>query len=245
MRKMILALLLISLSNCTSTETIQSRTVEEYLAEYKRLVNTTLENKNALTDSLTLKSEYFDQLNGKKRINRKGIELYVDAQSEAHEKMFQNWNYINHLRHKEYVYAIYFTIMGMDDLSWQVIRFKEDHWHSQTELALENISPLSDYLEFDQSEFDRKGYNTIIYNYDEGEANIENVRLFIKNDYLVFERGNLMHSLYDMDTEELLYNEISPWYIAKQNTDSEKMSKEILNDWITNNLHNRIAKRIE
>lgn len=245
MRNLILfGLIVIVLINCTTEDSIQPITVEQYMTEYKSLVNKNLQKKNALTDSMKLKSEYFDDHNGKMRINRNGIEVYSEAQIEAHDKMFQRWNYINHLEHNDFVYAIYFTIMGMDDMSWQVVRFKEDHWHNQKELPLENKSPLSKYLEFSKSEFEEIGRNTIIYNYDEGETNIENGRIFIKNNYLVFERGNLMHSLYDTKNEELVINEISPWYYAKQSSDSKTVTKESLNKWIKNNLHDKIAQKI-
>lgn len=78
----------------------------------------------------------------------------------------------------------------------------------------------------------------ILFNYDEGEKNTENIRIFIKNNYLIMERGNLYHALYDLKNQKVLINEESPWHQA------EGDGKEALNKWIKENLHDKIEKII-
>jgi len=79
----------------------------------------------------------------------------------------------------------------------------------------------------------------LFWNYDEGPKNIENIKLFIENDFLVFERGNLYHSLYDLKTETLILNEESPWAAANSG------DKDVINQWIKTNLHDKIELKLK
>ena len=81
-------------------------------------------------------------------------------------------------------------------------------------------------------------YMPLFFNYDEGPKNSDNIKLFIENDYLVLERGNLYHSLYDLQTQKTLINEESPF------GNSETLDKEGVNDWIKENLHIPIKEKL-
>ena len=52
------------------------------------------------------------------------------------------------------------------------------------------------------------------------------------------ERGNLYHSLYDLKSEKIIFNEESPW------TSCKAKNKEEMNKWIKENLHDKIEKII-
>ena len=53
------------------------------------------------------------------------------------------------------------------------------------------------------------------------------------------ERSGLYYSLYDLKANKLLINDESPWNSAEDN------SEEGLQNWIKENLHNKIQKIIE
>ena len=56
----------------------------------------------------------------------------------------------------------------------------------------------------------------VLWNYDEASKNADNVHLFISGHYLVMERGNLFHSLYDLNVQEIIINEESPEVLSWQ-----------------------------
>lgn len=114
---------------------------------------------------------------------------------------------------------------GYDDMQWDIIKMPKNNWNGKERLSIETVEK-DDLLE------------KILFNYDEGAKNIENIRLFIKDDYLIMERGNLYHSLYDLKNQKIIINEESPWHQAKED------GKERLNKWIKENLHDKIAEII-
>lgn len=206
-----------------------------------------LEEKGALNSEGKLKSEFMDSIKGKANMNEAGFEIFVDARVEAqevHSYLNDYWNYLNHIEYDGHVYAAYFHLAGMDDLNYSVFKFRKSEWQNQERILNEKRSPLSDNLIHDETEFQKKGYTMVILNYDEGPKNHDNLKLHVKHDLLVFERGNLMHSLYDLKSGELLINEINPWIHARKANHEEKVDKRILNDWVNTNLHEKIKNNL-
>tara|TARA_R110002126_G_scaffold290496_1_gene447564 strand:+ start:31 stop:468 length:438 start_codon:yes stop_codon:yes gene_type:complete len=120
-------------------------------------------------------------------------------------------------------YVLYFTMAGFDDMEWNIVKWKKENWKGEERLDRERLKTDNDI-------------EKILWNYDEAGKNLENIRIFIKNDYLIMERGNLYHSLYDLKNEKVILNEESPWNA------SDGKDKAEMNEWIKENLHDKIEK---
>jgi hypothetical protein len=223
---------------CKSQDVLEPRTVEYYFEQLKNSSTEYLKNANALNDSLQLKNEYFETINGKRRFNDKGISIYTESRMNAHKKIFSTWNYQNHITKENYTYVLYFSIAGFEDLEWKVVRFKKDKWNNQEALNKKELKELAWKIEDNEIQKDSVDFIPIFFNWDEGPKNTENVKLFIKNDYLVLERGNLYHSLYDLKTQETIINIECPW------CSSDAKDKDSMNDWIKVNLHDKIEEKL-
>ena len=138
---------------------------------------------------------------------------------------FKDYLFQQKIDYNNDVYVLYFTMAGFDDMQWDIIKWKKENWNGKERLNREKIKK-------------DKSIEKILWNYDEGAKNTENIRMFIQNDYLIMERGNLFHSLYDLKSEKVILNEESPWFASNSN------NKEKMNEWIKENLHNKIEKII-
>lgn len=237
MRKyLLLATLLISL-NGLCQNTLKPRTVNYYLTALKTEMTNNLKANDALGSDSKLKAEYFEVKNGKKNLTEEGVKLYSDAKVKAHKTLFRSWNYMQHLSKGDFVYTLYFSIAGFEDLEWMIVRWKKDQWKNQETITRKALKQIQEDIASGKC-IDDYNYAPIVYNYDEGPSNFDPVNLIIKDQYLVLERGHLFHSLYNIETESLLINEASPWHVSKAQT------KEELNNWIKTNLHSKIDRII-
>ncbi|MBN2425592.1 MAG: hypothetical protein JXR46_14675 [Calditrichaceae bacterium] len=176
-----------------------------------------------LIDSLTITPKYKDSLsNG---LNQEGFMKYADIKANIYMSFFKDYLYQQKVEYNNDFYILYFTMAGFDDMQWDIIKIPKSKWNGKERLSREKVEKSS-------------SIEHILFNYDEGAKNTENIRIFIKKDYLIMERGNLYHSLYDLKNQKVLINEESPWHQA------EGDGKEGLNKWIKENLHDRIEKII-
>jgi hypothetical protein len=100
----------------------------------------------------------------------------------------------------------------------------------------------------------KTGHDTegvLFWNYSEAGDHYDNPKIFIlKNKYLVFSRGGLYHSLYDIENNQVVINDESPWasYIQEESTNksgsfrNDVEMKERMNAWVKKNLHIKIEK---
>jgi hypothetical protein len=200
---------------------LEYRSIEYYLQQISELEYNALLEQNLLVDSVTIADEYFNK--NTNQLNEKGFKKYVDIQKNIYMSFFKDYLYQQHIVYNDDVYVLYFTLEGSDDIEWNVVKWKKDKWNNEDRLD-------RDFLKTDSL------ITKLFWNYDEGPKNIENIKIFIKYDYLVLERGNLYHSLYDLKTYTVLVNEESPFH-ASGGQDKEKM-----NEWIKINLHDKIEK---
>lgn len=240
-----LTIMTILLNACN---TIDSRevTVSEYLDRIETEISKILRQNGVFDSENEIKSEFLNSINGEVSLNKAGIDAMIEARikaQEVHSYLNNYWNYVNHIKYDDDVYACYFHISGFDDLHYAVYKFKDKFWNKPDRIAYEIKNPLSEHLIVNQNEYKSKGYKMIILNYDEGPANHENLKLRVKDNLLVFERGNLMHSLYDLKNDKLLINEINPWYKAKQETE-QKVDIGVLKDWIKTQIHQKIETEL-
>jgi hypothetical protein len=224
MRKILIGLLSILTISCQSqNQELEYRSVEFYFDQIAELEVNELIEQNLLIDSLTIADKYLDKET--EALNKEGSMKYMEAKIKVYQSFFKDYLYQQHLEYRDNVYVLYFTIAGFDDVEWDIVKWKKSDWKNDDKLS-------RDKLKSDSS------LTKIFWNYDEGPKNMENIRLFIENEYLVFERGNLYHSLYDLKTDSLLFNEESPWH-ASNGEDKDKM-----NEWIKTNLHDKIEEKL-
>ncbi len=224
MRIILIGILSILTISCQSqNKKLEYRSVEFYFRQIAELEIDELVKQKVLIDSITIADKYLDKES--EGLNEEGFMKYSDIKMDIYMSFFKDYLYQQHIEYNDNVYVLYFTIAGFDDVEWDIVKWNKSDWDNDDKLSREKLKTDSSLTK-------------IFWNYDEGPKNLENVRLFIENDYLVFERGNLYHSLYDLKNDTLLFNEESPWHA------SEGASKEKMNQWIKTNLHEKIEEKL-
>ena len=215
-------LFLIGCGNKTQTQNLENRSVEYYFEEVGKMEIQELIRKGILKDSLTVAEEYKN--NGKNELNDDGFSKYAEIKADVYMSFFKDYLYQQQIEFENSVYVLYFTMAGFDDTEWDIFKWEKEEWNKSKSYRLNR--------EF--IEKNKKSLEKIIFNYDEGSPkNIENARIFVQNDYLVFERGNIYHSLYNLKTNKVIVNEESPWHAS----DGEDVNK-----WLMENIHNKIEE---
>ncbi|WP_027127244.1 hypothetical protein [Gelidibacter mesophilus] len=220
---LILIITFLTVSCQSQTNEIEDKTIDYYFGQIAELEIDKLINQKILIDSLTIAPKYKDSIsNG---LNQEGFMKYADIKANIYMSFFKDYLYQQKVEYNNDYYVLYFTMAGFDDMQWDIIKMPKDSWNGKERLNREKIEK-DDLIE------------KVLFNYDEGAKNTENIRIFIKDDYLIMERGNLYHSLYDLKNQKVLINEESPWHQAKGD------GKEGLNKWIKENLHDKIEQTI-
>lgn len=216
---------LILISNFAFGQTERKIPIEKYFIAVDSLEYSKLKEQGIITQQDSIASEY--QNSETKKLNSKGLEKYAEIKAEVYMDFFKNLLLLQTLNYKNDVYALYFSVAGFDDVEFQILKWKKENWN--------------DFETVDKRTIDNSNQNfeKVAFNYDEGPKNLDNVRIFIQNDYLIMERSGLYHSLYDLKTNKLLINEESPWHSEEDNSD------EGMNKWIKENLHDKIEEKIK
>ena len=224
MRKIIIGLLSILTISCQSqNQELEYRSVEFYFDQIAEIEINELIEQKILIDSTTIADKYLNKET--ERLNKDGSMKYMEIRMKVYQSFFKDYLYQQHLEYGNNVYVLYFTIAGFDDVEWDIVKWNKSDWENDDKLSREKLKSDSSLTK-------------IFWNYDEGPKNMENIKLFIENDYLVFERGNLYHSLYDLKSDTLLFNEESPLHA------SEGENKAKMNEWIKINLHDKIEEKL-
>lgn len=219
-KTLILIILTFISTSCQSqTKEIEDRTIDYYFEQIGELELKELLEQKVLIDSVTITEKYKDSTSN--YLNSEGFQKYAEIKMNIYQTFFNDYLYQQKVEYGNDIYVLYFTMAGFDDMQWDIIKWTKDNWTGEERLSRE------------KAESDKK-IKKILWNYDEADKNIENIRIFIKNDYLVMERGNLYHSLYDLKSEKVIINEESPW------SASDGKDKAEMNKWITENLHDKI-----
>ena len=222
MNKSILFLLTVICFSCQSqTKKIEDRTINYYFNQIGKLELNQLLEQKILIDSVTIAEKYKDLSSN--RLNKEGFQKYADIKMNIYQSFFKDYLYQQRVQDGNDIYVLYFTMAGFDDMEWNIIKWTKENWNEEERLSRER-------LENDEN------IQKILWNYDEADKNLESIRIFIKNEYLVMERGNLYHSLYDIKSKKVILNEESPW------SASNGKNKAEMNKWIKENLHNKIEK---
>lgn len=220
----LLTFILLLISNLMFAQVDSTRTLDYYFNEVDSLEYSAMKKAGLITEENSLAEEYLDKET--QRINEKGFLKYLEIKGDIYVKYFRDYHFLQSVYFKDNVYVLYFSIAGTDDIEFQIVGWKQKDWMKSEKLSKEIID--APYQKFQK----------IAFNYDEGPKNLENVRIFLKNDYLIMERSGLYHSLYDLRTEELLINEVCPYFLANTNDLTQ------MNIWIKDNIHSKIENII-
>lgn len=201
-----------------------TRTLEYYFQIVDSLELVEMKRAGVITDKDSVADQYFDKTT--QRLNEKGFMKYAEIKSDIYLKYYKDYLFLQSINFKDDIYVLYFSVAGFDDVEFQIVKWKKQDWHKSDKLSKDIIDKPN------------QKFQKVAFNYDEGPKNLENVKIFVKNDYLVMERSGLYHSLYDLRTNELIINDESPWHSA--NADNI----ENMNNWIKENLHSKIEQKI-
>ena len=185
----ILILIVLSISCQSQTNEIEDKTIDYYFRQIAELELDELIKQKILIDSLTISPKYKDSIsNG---LNQDGFMKYAEIKADIYRSFFKDYLYQQKEEYNNDYYILYFTMAGFDDMQWDIIKMPKENWNGNERLSREIV-------ENDNS------IEKILFNYDEGAKNTENIRIFIKKDYLIMERGHLYHSLYDLKNQKVL-----------------------------------------
>lgn len=215
---------LLGITHTIASQVIKPRTTDYYLNTAAAIELQELIEAKVIIDSTTIAPKYLDS--DTQYLNKKGSKKLLDIRIKVLSTYFNDYLYLQHVIYKKDVYALFFSLAGFDDMSWDIIKFPIEKWQ-----AYERLSDFYGY--------DNKAFKHILGNYDEGPKNDKDVRLFVIKDYLVMERDSLYHSLYDLNTGTVIINEVSPWHEASPKNEEE------LDEWIRVNLHDKIKNMIQ
>jgi len=223
-KTLILTLIILLTSKLIFAQVDSTRTLEYYFRIVDSLEFKEMKKAGVITDKDSVADQYFDKTT--QRLNEKGFMKYAEIKGDIYLKYYKDYLFLQSINFKDDIYVLYFSVAGFDDVEFQIVKWKKQDWHNSDKLSKDIIDKPN------------QKFQKIAFNYDEGPKNLENVKIFIKNDYLVMERSELYHSLYDLRTNELLINDESPWHSA--NADN----LENMNKWIKDNLHSKIEQKI-
>jgi hypothetical protein len=223
-KRTVLILMFLLTTKLIFAQSDNSRTLDYYFNIVDSLEFKEMKNAGIIIDKDSIAEKYLDKKN--KGLNEKGFEKYSEIKANIYGKYYSNYLFLQSLDFKDHKYALYFSVAGFDDVEYQILKWNKQDWQYSDKLSKKLV------------EQPNEKFKKIAFNYDEGPKNLENVKIFIKNDYLVMERSGLYHSLFDLRNNELLINDESPWNSA--NADNLKE----MNEWIKENIHSKIEQKI-
>lgn len=235
MKRIITFIFLIFIAQNLFSQELEYRSVEYYFDIVKKLETEKLKKSGILNDSLKITENYKEK--GKEKLNKIGNEKYLNLKIEVLKSIFKDYLFQQFIEYKDDVYVLYFSMAGFDDTEWQILRWKKVDWNKNDKISKKLVKNCK--FKFEDKETAKEcNFTPIAFNYDEGPKNLNDVKIFITKDFLVLERGNLYHSLFDLKNNQLIINNESPWASCKAK------NKEEMNKCIKENLHDKIEKII-
>ena len=235
MRRIITFIFLIFTTLNLFSQELKYRGVEYYFDIVKKSEFEELKKVGILNDSLKITEKFKEK--GKDNLNKIGKDKYYDIKMKVLQSIFKDYLFQQFIEYQDDVYVLYFSMAGFDDIEWQILKWKKEEWNKNDKIDKKLVENCK--FKFEDNETSKEcNFKPIAFNYDEGPKNLNDVKIFIKNDFLVMERGNLYHSLYDLKKNKLIINNESPW------TSCKAKDKEEMNKWIKENLHDKIDEII-
>lgn len=219
-------IILFTFLNCTSQENkLANRDVVYYFKEAKKLEFKERNRQKLTIDSVTIAPEYVDSIT--KKMNYKGSVLLQDIKEKVLKSYYEDYLYLQQIQYKNKTYALYFTMLSLYDIEFIVFEYDRKNGDIKERINRKTFDLLKNVLK-------------INWNYEEAPKNkLQEVAIFIKNNYLVFNLGGLYLSAYDLKNKVLLYKEENPHSI------SQLYDKEANKRWVVKNVHEKIENLIK
>lgn len=165
---------------------------------------------------------------------------------------FQGAEYLQYQQHlqspdKNHIFVLFYNYSGIGDPSWHVFKFSND-------VDAKKIKILAGYTNKLTDEDKKWSSKILMWNWSEAGDQTENPHIeIIKDEYLVFIRGDIYHGLYDIKADKTLIDDRSPWhtfiysdeYKAIQIEPTREERKRLLMAWKKKILHQPILDIIE
>lgn len=225
MKNILTFTLLLLLCNCQSQDKgLKNRDVVYYFKEAKALENKERIKQKFAIDSITVHDEYLDPVT--KKINNKGLNKLQEIKEKVLTPYYSDYLFLKKLNHNGKIYTLYFTMLTLYDIEFVVYRFDDGKWNNIERIS-RKLPNANDYL------------MKLKWNYDEApKKKLHEADIFIKNDYLVFNLGEIYLSLYDLKTNELLFKETNPFSLSKL------YDRESNETWVKENIHHKIQMKL-
>ena len=206
-------------------QNMEDRNVVFYFKEVAQIELQERIKQNLLIDSVTIAKEYLDTITNK--INEKGFHKNVAIKEQVYNQYFTNYLYLKQINHKNKRYALYFTLTGFYEIEFVVFEFSQKEKHPLERIKRDEITDLQKVMK-------------VRWMYQEApKKNVHDANIFIQNDYLVFESGQIYLSAVHLKTMKPLHENENPFRI------SNFYGKEDNIAWVKNELHQQIKTLID
>lgn len=146
-------------------------------------------------------------------------------------------------------YALYLDGVGIGDPGYTVVKLEKNINAKDVYIKWTPSNGINYEVNHEQIEWFRE--REILKNYAEAGFHTWNPKIeFINKRHIVFSRGGYFYGLYDLVLEKDIFNIGSPWneWRDKSGYKSEKYDRDkeklLYEEWIKNNIHNKIKDYI-
>lgn len=200
------------------------RGVDYYLDTLHQLETQALK-KEGLLDSSGLRIAKQYRVPGKECFTPEAFTRYESIIMDVRLSFFKDFMYQQHIIYNDEAYVLYFS-MDNEDAEWQILKFDTKNWRKEDRISKQRIA----YCNITSGR--QCDFQPIAFKYREGSRNLEHVKLFVKNDFLVLERDGLYQSLYDLKNQQLVFEEENPTYTTNGKSKVNVLQEEHLHEKI-------------
>jgi hypothetical protein len=206
------------------SQVIENRNVVFYFKEVAKLELQERIKQNLLIDSVTIAQPYRDSITN--RLNEKGFHKNIEVKELVYNDYYKNYLYLQSVNYKNKNYALYFTMTGFYEIEFIVFRDTKKENDPLERILRTQLNDLESVLK-------------LKWMYQEApKKNIGDARIFIENDYLVFETGQLYLSAVDLKTLKPVYENENPY------RRSSFYGKDDILNWVSTVMHPKIKTLI-
>ncbi|RZJ87293.1 MAG: hypothetical protein EOO20_16400 [Chryseobacterium sp.] len=199
--------------------------VDAYLDTLHQLETEALK-KEGLLDSSGLRIAKQYRKPGKECFTPEAYVRYESITMDVRLSFFKDFMYQQHIMYNDEAYVLYFSMDNNEDAEWQILKFDKGSWHKETRISKQHIA----YCSIGSGK--QCDFQPIAFKYREGNRNLENVKMFVKNDFLVLERDGIYQSLFDLKHQKLVFKEENPAYTTKEKVKENLLQEERLHEKI-------------
>lgn len=200
------------------------RGVDYYLDTLHQLETEALK-KEGLLDSSGLRIAKQYRVPGKEFFTPEAYSRYEAIIMDIRLSFFKDFLYQQHIIYNNEAYVLYFS-MDNEDAEWQILKFNQAEWNKEDRISKQVIA----YCNIAGGR--QCNFQPIAFKYREGNRNLENVKMFVKNDFLVLERDGLYQSLFDLKQQQLVFKEENPAYTSNEKVKTDGLQEERLHEKI-------------